>query len=103
MCKLLSVKKLQTTPYHPQMNRLVERSHQTIIQMIRKLGEDEKANWPGYLAEIVHAYNATQSTVTGQLTLFDVWMQAKAPSQLLLPHLKECRGPKARCLCQVCG
>ena len=27
MCKLLGMKKLQTTPYHPQMNRLVERSH----------------------------------------------------------------------------
>ena len=40
MCKLLGVKKLQTTPYHPQMNGLVERSHQTIMQMIGKLGED---------------------------------------------------------------
>ena len=33
--------------------------------MIGKLGEDRKANWPGHLAEIVHAYNATQSTVMG--------------------------------------
>ena len=47
------------------MNGQVERSHQTIIQMIRKLGEDKKANWPGHLAEIVHAYSATQSAVTG--------------------------------------
>ena len=35
------------------------------MQMIRKLGEDKKANWPGHLAEIMHAYNATQSTVMG--------------------------------------
>ena len=46
-------------PYHPQTNGLVEGSHQTIMQMICKLGEDKKANWPGHLAEIVHAYNAT--------------------------------------------
>ena len=65
MCKLLGIKKLQTAPYHPQMNGLMERSHQTIMWMIGKLGEDGKANWPGHLAEIVHAYNATQSTVTG--------------------------------------
>ena len=26
------------------------------MQMIGKLGEDEKANWPGHLTEIVHAY-----------------------------------------------
>ena len=34
-----------------------------IMRMIGKLGEDKKANWPGHLAEIVHTYNATQSTV----------------------------------------
>ena len=33
------------------------------MQMIGKPGEDKKANWPGHLAEIVHAYNATQSTM----------------------------------------
>ena len=47
------------TLYHPQMNGLVEKSHQTIMQMIRKLGEDKKADWPGHLVEIVHTYNAT--------------------------------------------
>ena len=31
---------------------------------------DKKANWPSHLAEIVHAYNATQSTVTGYSPLY---------------------------------
>ena len=44
---------------------LVERLHQTIIRMIRKLVEEKKANWPGHLAEIVQAYNATQSAMMG--------------------------------------
>ena len=47
------------------MNGLVERSHKTIMQIIGKLGEDKKADWPGHLAEIVHTYNATQSAMTG--------------------------------------
>ena len=64
MCMLLSVKKFQTRLYHPQATGLVERSHQTIMQMIGKLGEDKKANWPGHLAEIVQTYNATHSTMT---------------------------------------
>ena len=51
-------------PYHPQTNRLVERSHQMIMHMIGKLEEEKKANWPSHLAEIVHAYNATGSAVT---------------------------------------
>ena len=65
MCKILSVKKLQTTPYHLQTNGLVERLHQTIMRMIGKLGKNKKADWLGHLAEIVHAYNATCSTMTG--------------------------------------
>ena len=36
-----------------------------IVCMIGKLGGDKKANWPLHLAEIVHAYNATWSAVTG--------------------------------------
>ena len=42
MCKIIGMKKLQTLPYHPQTNGLVERLHQMIMQMIRKLGEDKK-------------------------------------------------------------
>ena len=64
LCKILGIKQLWTTPYHPQMNGLVERLHQMIMCMIRKLGEDKKANWSSHMAERVHAYNATQSTVT---------------------------------------
>ena len=64
MCKILGMKKLQTTPYHQQTNGSVERSHQMIMRMIGKLREDKKANWPSHLAEIAHAYNATHSSVT---------------------------------------
>ena len=42
LCKILGVKQLQTTPYHPQTNGQVERLHQTIICLIRKLGEEKK-------------------------------------------------------------
>ena len=65
MSKILGVAKLQTIPYHPQTNGLVERLHQTIMHLIGKLEEDKKANWPSHLAEIAHAYNATCSAVTG--------------------------------------
>ena len=65
LCKILGIKQMQTMPYHPQTNGLVERLHQMIMYMIGKLGEDKKANWPSHLAEIAHAYNVTQSAVTG--------------------------------------
>ena len=56
-------KQLQTMPYHPQTNGLVERLHQMIMHLIGKLGEDKKADWLSHLAEIAHAYNATQFTL----------------------------------------
>ena len=65
LCKILGIQGLKTMPYHPQTNGLVERLHQMIMHMIGELGEDKKANWPSHLAEIVHAYNSTQSAVTG--------------------------------------
>ena len=54
MCKILGIKWLWTLPYHPKTNRQVERSHQTIMHLIRKLGEDKQADWPSHLADIVH-------------------------------------------------
>ena len=65
LCKILGIKQLQTMPYHCQMNGLVERLHQMIMHMIGKLGEEEKLTGHFIFAEIVHAYNATQSAVTG--------------------------------------
>ena len=59
LCKILGIQQLWTMPYHPQTNGLVERSHQMIMHMIGKLGEDKKADWPSHLAEIAHAYNTT--------------------------------------------
>ena len=44
--------------------------------MIGKLVEDKKANWPSHLAEIVHAYNATQSAITRyspHYLMFEQW------------------------------
>ena len=39
--------------------------NQTIIRMIGKLGEDHKARWSEHLPELLSAYNATCSAVTG--------------------------------------
>ena len=94
LCKILGVQQLWTTPYHPQTNGLVERSHQMIMHMIGKLGEDKKANWPSHLAEIVHAYNATQSTVTGyspNYLMFGQW--PRLPVDFVFPTIGSNKAP----------
>ena len=65
LCDLYGVQKLRTPPYHAQTNGQVERMNQTIICMIGKLEEDKKACWSKHLPELLLAYNATHSAVTG--------------------------------------
>ena len=65
LCELYGVQKLRTSSYHAQTNGQVERMNQTIICMIGKLEEDKKACWSEHLPELLLAYNATCSTVTG--------------------------------------
>ena len=103
MCMLLGMKKLWTMPYHPQTNGLVERSHQTIMWMIRKLGEDKKAAWPGHLAEIVQAYNATWSAMTGYSPHYLMlrcrpWLSVNFYFPTFRSTEVPTRGPSAKCV-----
>ena len=78
----------------PQTNGLVEKSHQMIMCMIGKLGEDKKANWPSHLAEIAHTYNATQSTVTGyslHYLMFGWW--PRLPVDFVFPTIGSNEAP----------
>ena len=65
LCELYGVQKLRTSPYHAQTNGQVEHMNQTIIRMIGKLEEDRKACCSEHLSELLLAYNATHSAVTG--------------------------------------
>ena len=49
VCRLLSIRKLTTTPYHAMCNGLVERFNGTLKSMLRKLCEEKPADWDRYL------------------------------------------------------
>ena len=56
--------------------------------MIRKLGEDKKADWPSHLAEIAQAYNATCSAVTGYSPHYLMFgHRARLPVDFFFPTL----------------
>ena len=103
MCKILGIKRLWTTPYHPQTNGLVERSCQMIMQMIRKLGEAKKADWLSHLAEIAHAYNATCFTVTGYSPHYLIFgWRFRLPVNIYFPSIGSNKAPMRPGLHQVC-
>ena len=60
LCKIAGVKKLHTTPYHPQGNGQCERFNSTLCNMLGTLSEEEKSDWKSYLGCMTHAYNCTK-------------------------------------------
>ena len=55
--------------------------------MIGKLSQDEKANWPKHLPELIQAYNGMRSAIMGyNLTLSFIWALSKVPNKPPLPH-----------------
>ena len=57
--KWFSVKKLNTTAYHPEANGLVERFNQTIMNILNTLCDYETEHWSDYLAPATWAYNTS--------------------------------------------
>ena len=88
LCELYGVQKLRTSPYHAQTNGQVERMNQTIIRIIGKLEEDRKACWSEHLPELLMAYNATRSAVTGYSPYYLLFgRRPRIPIDYLFPTL----------------
>ena len=67
LCKIAGVKKLHTTPYHPQGNGQCERFNSTLCNMLGTLSEGEKSDWKSYLGCMTYAYNCTKH---GKIEIF---------------------------------
>ena len=60
LCKIAGVKKVHTTPYHPQGNGQCERFNSTLCNMLGTLSEEEKS----HLGCMTHAYICTKHAST---------------------------------------
>ena len=90
LCDLYGVQKLRTLPYHAQTNGQVERMNQAIIRMIGKLEEEKKACWSEHLPELLMAYNATCSAVTGHSPYYLLFgRRPRIPVDYLFPTLRD--------------
>ena len=56
ICNILEIKKLQTTPYHPAGNGIVERMHKTLKTMISHFTSEHQYNWDETLPFALLAY-----------------------------------------------
>ncbi|XP_072180111.1 uncharacterized protein [Diadema setosum] len=63
--RLLSIRHVTTTPYHPQCNGLVERFNGTLKQMLNKMCEERPTDWDRYIDPLLFAYRETPQDSTG--------------------------------------
>lgn len=63
MCRLLDIEKSKTTPWHPQTNGFLERSHKTLKNYLRSF-VDKDNNWDKLLCYSTFCYNRTVHTST---------------------------------------
>ncbi len=65
LCRLLKVKQLRTTVYHPQTDGLVERFNQTLKQMLRRVAADDRRDWDQMLPYILFGIREVPQASTG--------------------------------------
>jgi transposase InsO family protein len=65
MCKLLKIKKIKTTAYHPQSNGALERTHRVLVEYLRCYIYEDQTNWDKWLPYAIFVFNTTPHTATG--------------------------------------
>ena len=84
VCKLLSINKTRTTPYHPQSDGLIERFNRTLLSMLASSGAQFSPDWEDYLRPLCMAYNSSVNPTTGYTPFFLMFgRQVRMPIDVL--------------------
>ena len=65
LCKLLSIEKIKTSPYHPQANGLVENFNGTLKKMLKCYAQEEPNDWDQHIPYVLFAYRESPHESTG--------------------------------------
>lgn len=89
VCKLLGIKKLNTTSYHPECDGMVEWFKRTLKSALRKHAVNFGDQWDTYLSGIMWAYRNSPHDSTGEkpsFLLFGVDCCSPSEAALLKPQ-----------------
>jgi len=65
VCKLLKISQTFTTPYYPQINAILERSHRNIDEYLRNYSNKNPKNWDTYFPYAMFCHNSSVHSSTG--------------------------------------
>ena len=65
LCQVAEVKKLRTSPHHPQTNEQCDCFNNTLLNMLGTLTPEQKKDWKSHVPALVHSYNCTRNAATG--------------------------------------
>jgi len=65
VCKRLKIIQTSTTPYHPQSNGSLERSHRTLEEYLRNYASKNPQNWDVYVPYAMYCHNSSIHSATG--------------------------------------
>ncbi|XP_037870373.1 uncharacterized protein LOC119629252 [Bombyx mori] len=63
-CSFLKIKNLWSTPYHPQSQGALERSHSTLKEYLKSFVNDNQDDWPRYVYTAMLSYNTAIHSTT---------------------------------------
>ncbi len=87
LCKMMGIRKINTTAYHPQCDGMVDRTLKTILRKHAATVGDE---WDTYLYGVLYAYRNMSTGEKPSILLYEVDCRSPTEAALMPPvHLIE--------------
>ena len=64
-CKILKIKKVQSTAFHPESQGSIERSHRMLAEYLRHYVNEDQTNWHEWVPFATYVYSTTVHSATG--------------------------------------
>ena len=64
-CKLLKIKKIQSTAFHPESQGSIERIHRVLAEYLRHYVREDQTDWDEWVPFATYTYNTSEHTATG--------------------------------------
>ena len=63
-CKILGIRKIQSTAFHPESQGSIERSHRVLAEYLRHYVTEDQTNWDQWIPFAAYVYNTTEHSST---------------------------------------